>query len=317
MPIVITCNYAIIKDTRAEAEDWIKQHRCKYPAVYNVARLTETPLPEQPNRETREESADIVGQMSFERISLGDADNASVRENAANAGETGEAVTETLSICDDTNNNLLDRDNAADPLATVNTVDIEEALEIFLISSDDEDGETACGGAVATTQFRDEMKIAKIKCEDGPDASDEDARESIRSLLTETSTQAKSSNAVPSRATVPLPVSCKMEYDSMSGFIPFVVDVSVFNGVKHVVQSTQRFVIIFSFNYFSSKGTWPSQILLPPESIQSEVLCAAANRFVGRKPERRRNIHQFFVDCFHRNFENQIRIRRPGCNKVD
>lgn len=170
------------KDTRAQAEEWAEQHRCKYPALYNVARLTELPLPEQPNQ-NREEIEDIVEQLSINRISIGD--------------EAANAANETLPV----------GEKSTDPLPSIS--ETKNVVHEIVVISDDEDDDGAYGGPPANIN-----SLVAIK--DDSDTPDENARSSIENSHQNTQRRIK----------VPPPVSCKLEYEYMSGYIPFIVKVS-------------------------------------------------------------------------------------------
>lgn len=223
------------KDTRAQAEEWAEQHRCKYPALYNVARLTELPLPEQPNQ-NREEIEDIVEQLSIDRISIGD--------------EAANAANETLPV----------REKSTDPLPSISETG-NVVHEIITISSDDEDEDGAYGGPSANIN-----SLVAIK--DDSDTPDENARSSIENAHQNPQRRIK----------VPPPVSCKLEYDDMSGYIPFIVKVSE---MEHSMESMTFILFVSSF----SIGIWSSAILLSFESVHFEIVCTAVNWRIGYRQE--------------------------------
>lgn len=173
------------KETREEAEEWRKQHRSKYPAIYNVARLTELPLPMQPIQQC-DSSDEMVDRLSIsvDRISMGDAGtDAPVRED----------IVDPLAKINEKTESAETRETVIAENVPLLGENVDENR--IVIISDDEEEDGAYGGADRKNQ-------------------------PVPSNSTEPTKP-------PRSVEVPTLISCKLEYDNFSGFIPFVAGVSV------------------------------------------------------------------------------------------
>lgn len=190
--------------------------------MYNSARLMELPIPEDPNENDQ--------QLLFESLSFDDGGNSSVPSNFDRSAD------------------------GPDPLANISNIGNGEiSIEDVIIISDDDDDNGAIGEVRATVNSC--RATAIIKNEYGPSTSREAARKSNCAVLTEKTITKPTMNKPSSHAKLPPPVSCKLEYDNFSGFVPFVVDVS--EKVFHKIHS--MFTKFFAFKIliiFFSVGYW-------------------------------------------------------------
>lgn len=191
------------KETREEAEEWREQHRSKYPALYNVARLTELPLPMKPTPQC-EASDDMVDRLSIsvDRISMGDAGTSSTVhddnddpldeiDGTTESAETEAAPAKTESE-EAVNTDAVQIQAATNVSVRGGNVAEAEAPYVVISSDDEDDG--AYGGADFESKYQSVPIEPKSK---------------------------------PRSVEVPRPISCKFEYDNLSGYIPFVAEVSV------------------------------------------------------------------------------------------
>lgn len=182
-------NHIIFLETKEEANNWMQNHRSKQPAVYNTARLIEQPIPEDPNAQ---QSLLVV-----ESISFNFGGNSSISSN-------------------------FDRSAEPDPLANISNIENGEiSIDEVIIISDDEEENGAIGGDRANVNSLRAEIIIKNEPDGGPSNSGEAARKSNCAVSTE-----KSITKPLHHSKLPPPISCKLEYDKFSGFVPFVVNVS-------------------------------------------------------------------------------------------